>query len=148
MTQEEDQLPGCVTSWPGTLGLLVVVLVTAASAADRDGGARVLDRAKMAMPSLALVFADGGYAGRLVAFARRLLRIVVQVVRKPEGQRGFAVLPRRPVVERTLSWLTAHRRLARDYERLPEHSEAWVKWAMIGLMTRRLAPAPGRKPWQ
>ena len=50
-----------------TLGLLVVVLVTAASAADRDGGARVLDRAKMAMPSLALIFADGGYAGRLVA---------------------------------------------------------------------------------
>jgi transposase len=131
-----------------TLGLLVVVLVTAASAADRDGGARVLGRAKMAMPSLALIFADGGYAGRLVAFARRLLRIVVQVVRKPEGQRGFAVLPRRWVVERTLSWLTAHRRLARDYERLLEHSEAWVKWATIGLMTRRLAPAPGRKPWK
>jgi transposase len=72
----------------------------------------------------------------------------VQVVRKPEGQRGFAVLPRRWVVERTLSWLTAHRRLARDYERLLEHSEAWVKWATIGLMTRRLAPAPGRKPWK
>jgi len=102
----------------------------------------------MAMLSLALIFADGGYAGRLVAFDRRLLRIVVHVVRKPEGQRDFAVLPRRWVVERTLSWLTAHRRLARDYECLPEHSEAWVKWAMIGLMTRRLAPAPGRKPWQ
>jgi len=54
----------------------------------------VLDRAKMAMPSLALIFADGGYAGRLVAFARRLLRIVVQVVRKPEGQRGSGVSPR------------------------------------------------------
>ena len=57
-------------------------------------------------------------------------------MRKPEGQRGFAVLPRRWVVERTLAWLTAHRRLARDYERLPEHSEAWVKWAMIGLSGR------------
>ncbi|MGH4012434.1 MAG: transposase [Pseudonocardiaceae bacterium] len=123
-------------------------LVTAASVQDRDGGARVLDRARMAMPSLALVFADGGYAGRLVAWVRRVLRIVVEIVRKPEGQRGFAVLPRRWVVERTLAWLTAHRRLARDYERLPEHSEAWVKWAMIGLMTRRLTPAPGRKPWQ
>jgi len=128
-----------------TLGL-VVVLVTAASVQDRDGGRRVLDRAKMAMPSLALIFADGGYAGRLVAFARRLLRIVVHVVRKPEGQRGFAVLPRRWVVERTLSWLTAHRRLARDYERLPEHSEAWVKWAMIGLMTRRRPPHPAANP--
>jgi transposase len=51
------------------------------------------------------------------------------------------------VVERTLSWLTAHRRLARDYERLPEHAEAWVKWAMIGVMARRLAPGPGRKSW-
>ncbi len=131
-----------------TLGLLLVVLVTAASVQDRDGGLRVLDRAKMAMPSLALVFADGGYAGRLVAWARQIPRIVLDIVRKPEGQHGFAVLPRRWVVERTLAWLTAHRRLARDYERLPEHSEAWVKWAMIGLMTRRLAPAPGRQPWK
>ena len=104
------------------------------------GGARVLDWAKMAMPSLALVFADGGYAGRLVVWARRVLRIVVDIVRKPDEQRGFAVLPRRWVVERLLSWLTAHRRLARDYEPLPEHSEAWVQWSMIGLMTRRLAP--------
>ena len=50
-----------------------------------------------------------------------MLRTVVEIVRKPAGQRGFAVLPRRWVVERTLAWLTAHRRLARDYERLPEH---------------------------
>ena len=131
-----------------TLGLLLVVLVTSASVQDRDGGRRVLDRAKMAMPSLALVFADGGYAGRLLAWAARIPRIVIEIVRKPDGQRGFAVLPRRWVVERTLSWLTAHPRLARDYERLPEHSEAWVKWVMIGLMTRRLAPTSGRKPWQ
>jgi len=107
----------------------------------------VLDRAKMAMPSMVLVFADGGYAGRLVAWARQIPRLVLEIVRKPEGQRGFAVLPRRWVVERTLSWLTAHRRLARDYERLPEHAEAWVKWSMIGVMARRLAPGPGRKPW-
>jgi len=130
-----------------TLGLLMVVLVTAASVQDRDGGRRVLDRAKTAMPSMVLIFADGGYAGRLVAWARQVPRIVLEIVRKPEGQRGFAVLPRRWVVERTLSWLTTHRRLARDYERLPEHAEAWVKWAMIGVMARRLAPAPGRKSW-
>ena len=102
----------------------------------------------MAMPSLALVFADGGYAGWLLAWARRVLHIVVEIVRKPEGQGGFAVLPRRWVVKCALAWLTAHRRLARDYQRLPEHAEAWVKWSMIGLMTRRLAPAPARKPWQ
>jgi len=92
-----------------------------------------------------LVVADGGYAGKLVDWARRIPRIVLEIVRKPDGQRGFAVLPRRWVVERTLSWLTAHRRRARDYQRLPEHSEARVKWAMIGLMTRRLAPAPRRR---
>jgi transposase len=131
-----------------TLGLLIVVLVTTAGVQDRDGGRRVLDRARMAMPSLHLIWADGGYAGRLVDWVKHRLRLLLEIVKKLEGQRGFAVLPRRWVVERTLSWLTRCRRLDRDYELLPEHSEAWVKWAMIGLMTRRLAPGPGRRPWQ
>jgi transposase len=131
-----------------TIGLLVVVLVTAASVQDRDGGRLVLDKARMAMPSIVLVWADGGYAGRCVEFARRMLRITLHIVKKPEGQRTFEVLPRRWVVERTLSWLVRCRRLDRDYERLPEHAEAMVRWAMIGLMTRRLAPSPGRRPWQ
>ena len=131
-----------------TLGLLIVVLVTAASLQDRDGGRRILDRARMAMPSIALVWADGSYAGKLVAWVTRYCRIVLEIVRKPEGQRTFEVLPRRWVVERTLSWLVRWRRLDRDYERLPTHSEAMVKWAMIGLMARRLAPPPGRRPWQ
>jgi transposase len=131
-----------------TLGLLLVVMVTAASVQDRDGGARVLERLRFRMPSVAVVWADGGYAGRLVAYARQILKVTVDIVRKREGQRTFEVLPRRWVVERTLSWISRCRRLAHDYERLPEHSEAMVKWAMIGLMTRRLAPAPGRRPWQ
>ncbi|MGI8870737.1 MAG: IS5 family transposase [Mycobacteriales bacterium] len=131
-----------------TLGLLVVVLVTAASLQDRDGGRLVLDKARMRMPSIALVWADGGYAGRCVAFAHRMLHIVLEIVKKPAGQRTFEVLPRRWVVERTLSWLVRCRRLARDYERMPSHAEAMIKWSMIGLMTRRLAPAAGRRPWQ
>lgn len=131
-----------------TIGLLVVVLVTAASLQDRDGGRLVLDKARMKMPSIALVWADGGYAGRCVEFARRLLHITVQIVKKPEGQRTFEVLPRRWVVERTLSWLTKCRRLNHDYERRTDHAEAMVKWAMIGLMTRRLAPGSGRRPWR
>jgi transposase len=131
-----------------TLGLLLAVVVTAASVQDRDGGARVLERLRFRMPSVAVVWADGGYAGRLVAYARQILKVTVDIVRKKEGQRTFEVLPRRWVVERTLSWISRCRRLAHDYERLPEHSEAMVKWAMIGLMTRRLAPAPGRRPWQ
>jgi transposase len=131
-----------------TLGLLVVVLVTAASVQDRDGGRLVLDQARIAMPSIALVWADGGYAGRCVQFARRFLRITLQIVKRPDGQHTFEVLPRRWVVERTLSWLVRCRRLDHDYERLTEHAEAMVKWSMIGLMARRLAPTPGRRPWQ
>ena len=131
-----------------TLGLLIVVLVTAASVQDRDGGRRVLDHARMAMPSIALVWADGGYAGQLVAWVKQRCRIVLEIVRKPEGQPTFEVLPRRWVVERTLAWLYRWRRLDRDYERLTAHSEAMVRWAMIGLMARRLAPPRGRRPWQ
>ena len=100
------------------------------------------------MPSIVLVWADGGYAGRLVALACQFLRMTLQIVRKPLGHHTFEVLPRRWVVERTLSWLVRCRRLDHDYERLPEHAEAMVKWTMIGLMTRRLAPAPGHRPWQ
>ena len=74
-------------------------------------------------------------------------RITVEVVRKPAGQRGFSVLPRRWVVEPTLAWMMRWRRLVRDYERLPETHEARVKWAMVGLMLNRLAPPPGPKPW-
>ena len=131
-----------------TLGLLLVVMVTAASVQDRDGGAAVLERLRFAMPSVALIWADGGYAGRLVTYARQVLRRTVEVVRKPPGQHTFQVLPRRWVVERTLAWITRCRRLDHDYERLPAHAEAMITWAMIGIMTRRLAPAPGRRPWQ
>lgn len=131
-----------------TTGLLLLVMVTAASVQDRDGGARALERLRFVMPSVATVWADGGYAGRLVAYATKVLRLVVTIVRKQDGQVGFAVLPRRWVVERTLSWISRCRRLDHDYERLPAHSEAMIKWAMIGLMTRRLAPTPGRRPWQ
>lgn len=131
-----------------TLGLLLVMVVTAANIQDRDGGARVLERLRFAMPSVATIFADGGYAGRLVAYARQRLRIAVEVVRKPADQQGFAVLPRRWVVERTLGWIVRCRRLDHDYERLPATAAAWTKWAMIGIMARRLAPGPGRRPWQ
>lgn len=129
-----------------TLGLLIAVLVTPASVQDRDGGIRVLSRAKTAMPSLVLVWADAAYSKKVREFAAGL-RIAVEVVAKPPDQRGFAVLPRRWVVERTHAWLTACRRLARDYERRHTHAEAMIKVSSIGLMLRRLAPAPGRRPW-
>lgn len=75
-----------------TAGLLLLVMVTAASVQDRDGGARALERLRFTMPSVATVWADGGYAGRLVAYARRVLRVTITIVGKQEGQVGFAVL--------------------------------------------------------
>src|SRR3954471_19987860 len=132
-----------------TMGLLIVVLVTAASVADRDGAIRVLDRAKIAMPSLVLVWADAADSRRAQQFAARALRITVQVVAKLVGQSGFVPLPRRWVVERTHAWITGHRRMSRDYERLPAHSQARIKWAMIGLMAggwrRHPAAVPGNR---
>lgn len=123
-------------------------MVTAASVQDRNGGKILLQRLRFVMPSVAHIWADGGYAGKLIVYARKVLRLVVEVVGKKESQRTFEVLPRRWVIERTLSWIMRCRRLVRDYERLPAHSETMVTWAMIGIMTRRLAPAPGRRPWQ
>ncbi len=131
-----------------TLGLLLVVAVTTASVQDRDGGRHVLERLRFAMPSVGTVFADGGYAGRLGVYARQVLKVAIEVIKKPADQKGFAVLPRRWVVERTFAWIVRCRRLDHDYERLPATSEAMVKWAMIGIMTRRLAPTPGHQPWQ
>jgi transposase len=130
-----------------TIGLLLVVIVTAGSVQDRDGGRGILKLLKGLLPSVRHVFADGSYQGQLIAIAKQAWEIVVEVVKKPAEQIGFAVLPRRWVVERTFSWLLRWRRLVRDYERLPETHEALVKWAMVGLMLNRLAPPPGPKPW-
>lgn len=84
------------------------------------------------------VFADCGFAGKLVEWAAIIVRTTLHIMRKPEGQQGFAVVPRRGCVERTLAWLTAHRRLARDYERDSATSEAVIRWAAINTMTNRI----------
>lgn len=76
-----------------------------------------------------------------------MLDVIVSVVTKPAGRRGFAVLPRCWVVKRTFAWITGCRRLACNDERPISHSKAMTKWAMVGLMTRRLAPTPGRRSW-
>ena len=120
-----------------TLGLLVGVTVLAASWQDRDGAKPALLGVYLATP-IWVVFADQGFAGRLVVWAERTLRMVIHIVRKSAGQGGFEVRPKRWVVERTLAWLTAHRRLARDYERDPEVSEEMIRWAAISQMLRRI----------
>ena len=131
-----------------TLGLLMLVAVTTASVQHRDGGRSILEQLRFVMPSIVTVFADGGYAGKLITYARQVLRLAVELVTKPDDQQGFAVLPRRWVAERTFAWLVRCRRLDHDYERQPATSETWIKWAMIGIMVRRLEPGPGCRPWQ
>jgi transposase len=121
-----------------TLGLLLVVTVLSAGVQDRDGAKSVLLDTYL-RTRVRFVFADGGFAGRLVDWAAQLLRTTLPIVRKPVGQQGFAVIPRRWAVERTLGWMTAHRRLARDYERHPATSEAMIRWAAINTITRRIA---------
>ena len=128
-----------------TIGLLLTVLVTAASVQDRDAAKPLLRNLRRAFPSVRLAWADGGYAGKLVTWARTRLKpkLTLEIVRRPDDLHTFQVLPRRWVVERTLSWITRHRRTVRDYERLPAHHETYIYWSMIMVMTRRLARQPG-----
>ena len=126
------------------LGLLLTVLVTAASVQDRDAARPLLWNLRKAFPSVRLAWADGGYAGKLVTWARTRLKpkLTLEIVKRPDDLHTFQVLPRRWVVERTLSWITRHRRTVRDYERRAAHHETYIYWAMIIIMTRRLARQP------
>ena len=122
-----------------TAGLLLAVVVTMAGIQDRDGGARLLALLRERFSTVTLVWADGGYAGRLVIWAKKVLSLTVQVVKRTDDLAGFKILPRRWVVERTFGWISKHRRCVRDYETLPEHHETMVYISMIMVMSRRLA---------
>jgi transposase len=121
-----------------TGGLLLMVLVTGAAVQDRDGGRLLLWALATCFRKVRMVWVDGGYRGALLTYGTGL-GLMVEVVAKLAGQIGFKILPRRWVVERTFSWISRCRRTVRDYERLPEHHAAMVQWAMIIVMTRRLA---------
>jgi transposase len=95
---------------------MLIVCVMAASLQDRDGAKTILLGMYLVTP-VRFVYADAGFAGLLVDWCRWILRTVLHIVRKAPDQKGFAVIPRRRVVERSLAWLVAHRRPARDYER-------------------------------
>jgi putative transposase len=125
-----------------TLGLLLVVVVHAADIQDRDGAKLVLAKVRGLLPRLQLIWADGGYAGQLLAWVRQHYGWIVQTVLRPVGVKGFVLLPRRWVVERTFAWLGRYRRLSKDYERLPETSETFIYIAMIHRMSRYLLPGP------
>jgi putative transposase len=127
-----------------TQGLLLGVVVHAASIQDADGAGGLLGRIKPLYCWLRAVFADGGYNRVPAILACFLLGLTLLIVSRPRGTKGFVLLPRRWVVERTLGWLGRWRRLSRDYEHLPEVSEAMVTLAMIRLMLHR-AVHPNRK---
>jgi transposase len=118
-------------------GLVLAVVITAASVQDRDAAKPLLWNLSRSCTRIRLAWADAGYSRKLTTWAAKL-KIKLEIVRKRDAH-AFEVLPRRWVVERTLAWITAHRRCARDYERLPESHEAMILWAMIALMTQRLA---------
>lgn len=124
-----------------TLGLLLAVLVTAASVSDPAGARLLLARLGGAWKKRRLLWGDGGYRGQLVEWVSHQRRFVLRVTLRPEGAKGFVLLPRRWGVERPLAWLNQSRRLRKDYERLPKSSEAMIDLSMTRLMLRRLAAA-------
>src|SRR5436309_3545384 len=123
-----------------TLGLLLFVKVTGANIQDRDGAKQVLDEVKERMPRLYLIWADGGYRGKLIQWVATTCLWLLQVVKRNDEVKGFVVLPRRWVVERTFAWLCRNRRLSKVYERACESSESFIYLAMIHLMVKRLKP--------
>jgi putative transposase len=128
-------------------GLLLGVVVHAADIQDADGAGDLLRRLKRLYPWLRVVFADSVYDRLTALLACFLLGLTLIVVRRIAGATGFVLLPRRWVVERTLGWLGRWRRLSKDYEELPEVSEAMVTLATIRLMVHRLAhPRRGHLP--
>jgi len=122
-----------------TLGLVLAVLVTTACVQDRDGTRFLLQNLKGFCKKLRLMWVDGGYRGELLNWVAERFRFRLEPILRPQGSKGFILLPRRWVVERTFAWLAQYRRLTKDYERLNASSEAIIYIAMIRLMLRRLA---------
>lgn len=116
------------------------IKVTAANVGDREGAKQTLLPLKDSLPRMKKLWMDGGYDGE--SFAQWVLDELgweVEITHRPKGSKGFQVVPRRWVVERTFAWICKYRRLSKDYEYLTETSESFIYAAMIHLMLRRLA---------
>lgn len=126
-----------------TLGLVVMVVVTAANVNDRDEARCLLERLyqiRQRFPRLVRIWVDGGYSGEeFIRWVLDTYRWILEVVLRPQTAQGFEVLPKRWVVERTFGWFNWCRRLSKDYEILPETSEAFIYVGMIRILLRRLA---------
>jgi transposase len=123
-----------------TQGLLMHAIVHAADIQDRDGGAFVMATMFGMYPFLMKLYADGGYQGPLFrrAMAKIIARLNVEIVKRSDHAKGFVVLPKRWVVERTFAWLGRCRRLAKDWENLNRKALAFLRLASIRLMLRKL----------
>lgn len=125
-----------------TLGLLLTVVVHPANIQDRDGAKLVLQKAKKNFSRLKRVWADGGYTGKLVLWTKEQCNWVLDIVKRSDDCKGFEVLPRRWVVERTFAWIGKYRRLSKEYETHTQTSEAMIYMVMLHIMLRRLAKIP------
>jgi transposase len=123
-----------------TLGLVWALLVLPASASDKAGGERLLGLVREAVKYVQRLWADSAFQGAL-EWAWVRWGWLGEVVKKVAGQVGFAVQPKRWIVERTFGWLNRSRRLSKEYERTVESTEAFIRVAMIHLMLKRLKPA-------
>ncbi len=122
------------------MGLLLAVVVHPANIQDRDGAKLVLAKLVGKFSRLKLIWADGGYAGKLIEWTQELGHWILEIVKRSDDVTGFQVLPKRWIVERTFAWFGRNRRLSKDYETLTDSSEAIIYLAMIHLMLRRLKP--------
>ena len=121
-------------------GLPMRVVVHSAAVQDRDGAGLVLDKIRRRFPWLELVWTDGGYnAWQVDAAVAKVPPLRLEIVKRSDDVKGFVVLPRRWVVERTFSWFGRNRRLAKDFENLAETLATFVTLASIQLALRRLA---------
>ena len=123
-----------------TLGLLLAVYVSTANTGERQGAKVLFARMRLGFPRLRIVWADGGYAGKdFLRWIAATYHWILEIVLRTDDLDGFQVVPKRWLVERTFGWLNRERRLSKDYERLPDTSEALIQVAMVRLMVRRLA---------
>ena len=123
-----------------TIGLLIGAVVHEADVQDRDGAALVAAAIRDSHPWLRHLFADGGYAGEKLTSALALIgEWTVEIIKRSDTAKGFVLLPRRWVVERTFAWLNRNRRLAKDLETLISSATSWLLIASIKLVMRRLA---------
>jgi putative transposase len=121
-----------------TLGLLLKAKVLTADLQDRDAAKVLLREIKEQMPRLQLIWADGGYRGKLIIWVAVQCLWVLEIVKRNDSLKKFIPLPKRWIVERTFSWLNRNRRLSKDYERKIESAEAWLYLSMSILMLKRL----------